>query len=144
MNTPIGPHRHSRKAPTAMLSRLTARVAVGVAATTLAALALPGSAQAQPGAGYIGYGQANQPTAVWCVQKALNIIISDHFATQHDLISVDSAFGPETDEAIRYVQYRMLGAADADGIVGPRTGDLIMRQHTFDYQKCYPYVPTSR
>ncbi|MFC9591889.1 peptidoglycan-binding protein [Streptomyces sp. NPDC056944] len=127
-----------------MPQRLAARAGLVAAATALAALALPASAQAQPGASYVGYGQANNATAVKCVQNGLNNIISDHYAAQHDLISVDSVFGPETDEAIRYVQYRMLGASEADGVVGPRTGDLIMRYEFGWYTSCFPYVPTSR
>ena len=67
------------------------------------------------------------------------------FASEHDLISVDSAFGPETDEAIRFVQYRQLGAAEADGVVGPKTGDLLMRYlSAWYYGECYPVLPTSR
>ncbi|MGW6393513.1 peptidoglycan-binding domain-containing protein [Streptomyces sp. NPDC055103] len=128
-----------------MLQKLATRVGVVAATTAMAALALSGSAQAQPGAGYIGYGYGNSPAAVKCVQRGLNMIISDHYASEHDLISVDSAFGPETDEAIRFVQYRQLGAAEADGVVGPKTGDLLMRYlAAWYYGECYPVLPTSR
>ncbi|WP_406061828.1 peptidoglycan-binding protein [Streptomyces sp. NBC_01077] len=127
-----------------MLEKLAARAGAVAATTALAALALSGSAQAQPGAAYIGYGQANGWNAVRCVQIGLNGIIRESYATQHELISVDGVFGPETDEAIRYVQARRLGSAEADGIVGPRTGDLVMRYTFASFESCYPYVPTTR
>ncbi|MEW1694816.1 peptidoglycan-binding domain-containing protein [Streptomyces sp. NPDC091278] len=113
------------------------------AALGAAVLAAPGPAQAQPGAASIGSGRGNSSAAVRCVQQGINSIVSDRFATQHDLIGVDGSFGPETDEAVRYVQYRLLGASEADGVVGPRTGDLIMRYQYGNYAACYPYVPTS-
>ncbi|MFJ4908596.1 peptidoglycan-binding protein [Streptomyces sp. NPDC093249] len=119
------------------------RAGAALGAAVLAALAAPGPAQAQPGAASIGSGRGNSSAAVRCVQQGINSIVSDRFATQHDLIGVDGSFGPETDEAVRYVQYRLLGASEADGVVGPRTGDLIMRYQYGNYAACYPYVPTS-
>ncbi|WP_406061826.1 peptidoglycan-binding protein [Streptomyces sp. NBC_01077] len=125
-----------------MLRRLATRTAVVAATTALAALTLAGSAEAQRGVGYVGYGQTNNWNAVMCVQQNINNAIA-YYGIPHPYISEDGSFGPETDEAVRYMQNGWFGPSGADGIVGPRTGDAILKYGQTYLEHCYRYVPTS-
>lgn len=77
-------------------------------------LLVSGSASARVGAPTIYPGDFSD--AVGCVQGALN-----RFAGQH--LAEDKHFGPATKAAVQNVQ--RLFNLDADGIVGPLTGDAI-------------------
>ncbi|WP_328942741.1 peptidoglycan-binding protein [Streptomyces sp. NBC_00250] len=125
-----------------MLKTLVSRTGVLVAATALAALALPGSAQAAKGASYVGYGQTNNWTAVWCVQKNINSAIM-WYGLDYELLTADGSFGPKTDQAVRYMQNAWLGAGEVDGIVGPKTGDMILEAGKAYLDTCNRYIPTT-
>ncbi|MER6778127.1 MULTISPECIES: peptidoglycan-binding domain-containing protein [unclassified Streptomyces] len=105
------------------------RTAVLAGAATLALTTLTGTAEARVGAPYVGYGQANNGAAVWCVQHQVNRFFKDH-APWHGQISEDSAFGPQTDEAIRVFQREvkrdLAPGMQVDGIVGPLTGTYLL------------------
>jgi hypothetical protein len=131
------------------------RCATAVAVASMSLLGLAGTADAQPGvSNYVGYGQTNNPHAVWCTQHMLNYIFRTDPLQHHGQISEDSAFGPQTDEAIRYEQ-RMAHLAQVDGIVGPQTGDVLLNYGdptygirfddqtlTTGYGYCYSLLPS--
>ncbi|WP_030210298.1 peptidoglycan-binding protein [Streptomyces sp. NRRL S-87] len=128
------------------------RTAVLAGAATLALTALTGTAEARVGAPYIGYGQANNGSAVWCVQHQVNAFFKKS-APWHEQISEDSRFGPQTDEAIRFFQREvkrdLSPSMDVDGIVGPLTGTYLLILGDPVYGRdgngegyCEDYLPT--
>ncbi|WP_030242671.1 peptidoglycan-binding domain-containing protein [Streptomyces sp. NRRL S-350] len=99
-----------------------------------------GVAQAVPNSGslWVGYGRSNTYNSVRCVQLISNSL---HYQTGYKTIDVDGAFGPDTAGAIVAVQ--RWASLDPDGVVGPRTGD-VMIEATKDAYGCYNYLPTLR
>lgn len=101
-------------------------------ATTAGLTLAPGTAaMADPGASLIGPGPGydNDPHAVDCVQFSLGL--------ERDL-----QFGQETYDAVRALQQE--AGLSVDGIVGRRTGDLILADLSQRWKEyCYPYVPTT-
>ncbi|MFJ5549297.1 peptidoglycan-binding protein [Streptomyces sp. NPDC093225] len=129
------------------------RTAVLAGAATLALTALTGTAEARVGAPYIGYGQANNGSAVWCVQHQVNFFFKKS-APWHGQISEDSKFGPQTDEAIRVFQQivkrELAPGMDVDGIVGPMTGTYLLILGDPDFGRdgkgngyCEGYLPSN-
>ncbi|MFJ8628417.1 peptidoglycan-binding protein [Kitasatospora sp. NPDC093550] len=111
---------------------------------------LSGSAQAKTGVSYIGKGYPNTRAGVWCVQHSLNYIFST-MDIHHAQIAEDSLFGPQTEEAIRYLQANDANwYTDVDGVVGPATGSTLYAwgDPKFNYSEagtngyCYWNLPT--
>ncbi|MGC0416838.1 peptidoglycan-binding domain-containing protein [Embleya sp. AB8] len=91
--------------------------------------------------GYIGPGRANDPLAVWCVQKLINDSPAPAW------IETDGEFGPDTEAAIIAFQ---IWARDngwgtvPDGDVGPITGNALLLSFSCDLDSyCYDYLPTT-
>ncbi|MFE9568743.1 peptidoglycan-binding protein [Streptomyces sp. NPDC006692] len=140
-----------------MLKRFITRAGVAACVTVSAALGITGTASAQPGLNdYIGYGQTNNTHAVWCVQHMANYFFSTYPGYGHPQISEDGQFGPQTDEAIRFVQAKSGSHLTADGIVGPQTGEEFLTYgdpgygiHFDDqtlktsYSYCYGFIPST-
>ncbi|WP_223241857.1 peptidoglycan-binding domain-containing protein [Streptomyces sp. CBMA123] len=99
---------------------------------------LGGTAQAVPNSGslWVGYGKSNTYASVKCVQEISNDL---QYQTGYHGIAVDGSFGPDTYGAIVAIQ--AWASLQQDGVVGPRTGD-VMVEATKDYYGCYPYLPT--
>ncbi|MFD0278962.1 peptidoglycan-binding protein [Kitasatospora sp. NPDC127111] len=115
------------------------------AATVSAALLLVGvgasAASAQPGLRYVRYGDSG--AAVTCVQLALNHWNSSRPGLPHPEmgLEVDGRFGGETLRVLK--AYQSAQHLDADGIVGPRTGDLLYWAHLHQSDPhCYTVIPT--
>lgn len=111
---------------------------VGGAAATAASLvlAVAGTANAQVGAGWVGWGQTNNTHAVWCVQK----LIDDSPAPASTI--PDGQFGQHTYDAI--VAFQKWAGLPVDGTVGPRTGDALLTRFQDYYDNyCYGYLPTT-
>ncbi|WP_327135303.1 peptidoglycan-binding protein [Streptomyces sp. NBC_01343] len=131
-----------------MLKKIATRAGVIAATTALAALSVAGAAEAKPGVGYIGYGKTNNTHAVWCVQHQYNYLVRVN-GPSHPQIAEDGKFGPQTDEAIRFLQKYWWGDSGTDGIVGPATGGLFLTlgdpvYGTVAGEKgyCYDYIPS--
>ncbi|MFF0413786.1 peptidoglycan-binding protein [Kitasatospora sp. NPDC004745] len=125
-----------------MIRTLAKRAAVVAAASAVTVTMLAGTASANTQVGYVGDHQANNWTAVWCVQHDIN-----HFAQNswYPHIDEDGYWGPKTKNAVVWFQGRLIsGAKYADGIVGPRTGDLLLGYGDEDQDaKCRAALPTS-
>ncbi|MFG3050541.1 peptidoglycan-binding protein [Kitasatospora sp. NPDC048239] len=110
---------------------------------------LSGSAQARVGVSYIGNGYPNTKAGVWCVQHSLNHIFKT-MNIYHAQIKEDSLFGPQTEEAIRYLQANDTDPnTEVDGIVGPATGSTLYAwgDPRYNYNSgtngsCYWSLPT--
>ncbi|MGA5822437.1 peptidoglycan-binding domain-containing protein [Kitasatospora sp. NPDC094028] len=110
------------------------------ATAALVTVGATGVAQAVPNSGslWVGYGRSNTYNSVKCVQQISNSL---RYQTGYKSIAVDGAFGPDTAGAIVAIQH--WANLDPDGVVGPRTGD-VMIESTKDYYGCYNYLPTLR
>ncbi|GAB7184147.1 hypothetical protein ATKI12_3978 [Kitasatospora sp. Ki12] len=116
------------------------------AATLSVALLLVGvgasAASAQPGARYVRYG--DRGSAVTCVQLALNHWNSNRGpGLPHPELGldVDGQFGGETLRVLK--AYQSAQHLDADGVVGPDTGDLLYWAHLHQSDPyCYSVLPT--
>ncbi|MGW7008194.1 peptidoglycan-binding domain-containing protein [Streptomyces sp. NPDC054933] len=118
------------------------RVRTFLAVAGLAAVLTAGgasTAQADPGAPWIGPHKANQPHGVWCVQDILNQVDGAGLVE-------DAKFGPATQGAINYFQAEH--HLPNDGIVGPQSGrallnSLATKRHTTVWDSyCRQYIPT--
>ncbi|MER7768698.1 peptidoglycan-binding domain-containing protein [Kitasatospora sp. NPDC096140] len=108
------------------MTRKGGRILATTAAALLTVVAVPGAAEANSGAPYIGYGYPNSAVAVSCVQKFYNV-----WASNGVWITVDGKFGPMTEKAIRIVQdkiNRVPGyyVGPPDGVVGRLTGTAMV------------------
>lgn len=124
-----------------MFSKILARTAVAATAAGLALAVGMGTAQADTGSPNVGYGYANNPHAVWCVQHLANDIARDrnHWVT----ISEDGVFGPSTYEMIRWIQGNE--GLPVDGVVGKQTGYYLLAYGDRYYGGngyCLGYVPS--
>ncbi|MFJ9628378.1 peptidoglycan-binding protein [Streptomyces sp. NPDC091280] len=95
---------------------LTAVVTVGLGTTT---------AHADPGIPDIGYGHANNPASVRCVQFFVNNYLNLH-------LLVDGKFGPQTELGVKklqkYSNYHWATTQLAvDGIFGKNTGEVVLK-----------------
>ncbi|SDT83363.1 Putative peptidoglycan binding domain-containing protein [Streptomyces sp. TLI_053] len=99
------------------------------------------AATANPNARNIRYGDSG--TAVRCVQLALNMYFEETRRYGHSL-EVDSVFGANTLKEVKYFQD--LNGLDADGVVGPRTGNYLDNEISDGvlFGFCRSYIPTLR
>ncbi|MEU1422005.1 peptidoglycan-binding domain-containing protein [Kitasatospora sp. NPDC005751] len=113
---------------------------VSAAAALLTVGVMGGSAHAVPNSGslWVGYGKSNTYASVKCVQQTSNSL---QYQTGYHEIAVDGSFGPDTYGAIVAIQ--RWASLDQDGVVGPRTGD-VMVSATKDMFHCYASLPTLR
>ncbi|MEV6973875.1 peptidoglycan-binding domain-containing protein [Kitasatospora sp. NPDC093806] len=125
--------------------KLNTKAALGKGAVALtAALLVVGAgasaASAKVGARNIRYG--DRGSAVTCVQLALNHYNSTRSMPHPEMaLSVDGQFGGETLRVLK--AYQSAQGLDADGVVGPNTGDRLYwaNLHTSD-PYCYSVMPT--
>ncbi|MEU3567861.1 peptidoglycan-binding protein [Kitasatospora sp. NPDC036755] len=122
-----------------------AKFAVALAMAGASVLGVAGSADAAPGAPYLGYGHTTSGTGVWCVQHLVNDWLR---LGGRSTIDEDGQWGPKTDGAVRYFQQSILGSAQADGVVGPQTGNKLMNIDWTDPYggpdgSCRPFIPTT-
>ncbi len=113
--------------------------AVAAAAALLLGVAAP-AAMANPSARYIRYGDSGR--AVQCVQHALNEWNLD-FNRPSDLAE-DGVFGNDTRNMVKYFQG--IQGLDADGVVGPRTGNFLVTEleDLVWWMDCGSRIPTLR
>ncbi|MER5408483.1 peptidoglycan-binding domain-containing protein [Streptomyces sp. NPDC002769] len=133
-------------APTKSRLVVAGAVSAAVAAGT-PALAPTASAKAPN----IAMGYDNNPHAVWCVQHLINDwAVKWHVDGYHSRpMAEDGIFGNWTDYWVRRAQDAWMGG-DADGIVGPATGNHLIEdtQLTGDTyyggagHYCYYLIPT--
>lgn len=109
-----------------------------------------GSASASTTAPYIGNGYANNTHAVWCVQRMINYAIDRGRYWGVAKVAEDGVWGTKTRQAVVDVQKGTGGALTPDGIVGPKTGDMLMFEGDPYYSGgsagngyCHTYVPTT-
>ncbi|MFE4977970.1 peptidoglycan-binding protein [Kitasatospora sp. NPDC056651] len=124
------------------LSRIGKRAAVLVVAGLLGVGASVGSAQASPGAGYIGDGYGNNAHGVWCVQHLINDVVAAHGKGRP--LNEDSAWGPNTKSWVEW--YQDGAGLSKDGVVGRDTGAALLRDgdsYYGGYNYCYTYVPST-
>ncbi|MFI9365032.1 peptidoglycan-binding protein [Kitasatospora sp. NPDC053057] len=126
------------------LQSLVKRAAVVAASAAVALGALSGTAGANTNAGYVGPGQANNWTAVWCVQHDINVF-SKARGGWYPQLTEDGYWGPNTDNAIHWFQNQLISyTKNADGIVGPLTGDMLLAYGDSDQDaKCRAALPTT-
>lgn len=105
-----------------MLKKYAARAGVVVGAAAMVAGATMGTAGAAEGVGYIGYGNTTSGSGVWCVQHQANSIAAK---AGRATVDEDGAWGPKTQAQVKWVQDRM--GMKTDGIVGPETGNALLR-----------------
>ncbi|MEV8588327.1 peptidoglycan-binding domain-containing protein [Streptomyces sp. NPDC051180] len=134
-----------------MFKKLTSQAAlVAAAAALLTGTVTGGSASASTGASYIGNGYPNGTTAVRCVQHLINYAIDRGRYWGVAKVAEDGIWGPKTRQAVIDVQRGTGGSLSVDGIVGPRTGDMLMFEGDPEWSgggagkgPCYSYVPTT-
>ncbi|MFJ9843223.1 peptidoglycan-binding protein [Kitasatospora sp. NPDC101155] len=123
---------------------LVKRAAVAAATAAVAVIPMAGTASANTDAGYVGYGQANNWNAVYCVQAEIN-----YFTYQHGLryprLTEDGYWGPATYNAVVMFQNQLISyTKHADGEVGPLTGNmLIANGDPTMYGNCRNALPTT-
>ncbi|MDH6708821.1 hypothetical protein P3T27_005567 [Kitasatospora sp. MAA19] len=123
---------------------LVKRAAVVTASAAIAATTLAGTASANTQAGYVGDNQANDWTAVQCVQHDFNQF-SLARGGNYPSLKEDGYWGPNTRSAVIWMQNMLISyAKHADGIVGPLTGDLLLDYGDQGWDgKCRAALPTS-
>ncbi|MFI0898900.1 hypothetical protein [Streptomyces sp. NPDC020983] len=131
-----------------MLKRLAAKAGVVAASAALLAGANLGTAQASTTAGYIGDGYANNANAVWCVQHLYNAwakVQRDVYGYVTRDIGENGVWNAETENAVTLFPYGY-SYLTPDGIVGPSTGTLLLKQDTYygGHNYCFPYIPSSQ
>lgn len=115
-----------------LVKKLATRAGLAVAASALALVGTAGSASANPNAPYIGSGYVTSGAGVWCVQHSINYFITHGYvqdfapngAPGHGTISEDSTWGPQTADAVRWIQG--LWHFSQDAVVGPDTGTTLI------------------
>ncbi len=125
---------------------LVKRAAVVAASAAVALITVSGTASANtdPNTGYVGPHQANDWTAVQCVQHDINVF-SQGRGGWYPHVDEDGYWGPNTDNAIHWFQGQLLSyTKNADGIVGPLTGDMLLAYGDSSWDgKCRAALPTS-
>ncbi|MFF2145538.1 peptidoglycan-binding protein [Kitasatospora sp. NPDC058190] len=123
---------------------LVKRAAVVAAAAAAAVLPVAGTASANTDAGYVGYGQANNWNAVYCVQAELNYYFYNQ-GVRFPTLAEDGSFGPATYNAVLVFQNRLISyTKHADGEVGPLTGDMLIAYGDPSmYGNCRNALPTT-
>ncbi|MBT2470251.1 hypothetical protein J7E97_20825 [Streptomyces sp. ISL-66] len=134
-----------------MFRKLTSQIAVlAASAALLTGVMTAGSASASTTAPYIGNGYTNNTHAVWCVQHMINYAIDRGRYWGVAKVAEDGVWGPKTRQAVVGVQNGTGGSLNPDGIVGPKTGDMLMFEGDPYYSGrsagdgyCHTYLPTS-
>ncbi|MFF2845025.1 peptidoglycan-binding protein [Streptomyces sp. NPDC058001] len=122
-----------------MISRsLRTRAALSAAAVAAATLGLTGitagTADARVGAPVLNTGSSG--SGVWCVQRIIN-------RNYPGSLTEDSKYGSYTKAWVKYFQERHgLTGSNADGIVGQKTGNALLKSVGGD-SYCYKYLPTT-
>ncbi|MFE9574581.1 peptidoglycan-binding protein [Streptomyces sp. NPDC006692] len=123
-----------------------AKAGLVVAAGALLTGTTVGTAQANTNAGYIGYGYSNNTHAVWCVQQLTNSYAK--WGGGRALIPEDGVWGPQTYDQLRWFQSHWPQLLDADGVVGPKTGNVLLYAsgdtvYGGSGGYCNAYIPTT-
>ncbi len=105
-----------------MFKKYAAKAGLALGTAALVAGGLGGTANAAEGVGYIGYGNTTRGDGVWCVQHQVNSFAAKVGRGQ---IAEDGQWGPNTKNQIVWFQDWM--GLGKDGIVGPETGNKLLR-----------------
>ncbi|MFI9363148.1 peptidoglycan-binding domain-containing protein [Kitasatospora sp. NPDC053057] len=121
---------------------LVKRTALLAASAAVAVTTLAGTASANTQAESVGDGYSDSRDAVLCVQHDINYFNRNGWNPQ---IAEDGYWGPITKQAVIDMQYKLISSAKyTDGIVGPRTGDLLLSYGDPGWEgKCRPILPTT-
>ncbi|MFD8205442.1 peptidoglycan-binding protein [Streptomyces sp. NPDC059695] len=114
------------------------RAALLSSAAAVALVTFAGTAGASTSAPYLSYGSRGD--GVTCVQAAVNLA---HAVSVP--LEIDGAWGDRTQAGVVAFQRWKLGDSQADGVVGPDTGDRMMQvlsQAPALAEQCYDYLPT--
>ncbi|MER6097487.1 peptidoglycan-binding domain-containing protein [Streptomyces sp. NPDC001728] len=114
------------------------RAALLTSSVALAVVSLAGTASAVPSAPYVAYG--DQGDGVRCVQAA---VVWSH--TSSARLEEDGIWGDRTQAGVLDFQRAKLGSSQADGVVGPNTGDkmlAVLGQNPAMYEFCYDVLPS--
>ncbi|KQX52984.1 MULTISPECIES: hypothetical protein [unclassified Streptomyces] len=114
------------------------RAALLTSSAAVALVGLAGTATAATSAPYLAYG--SQGDGVRCVQAAVNW---SHVAPTR--LEEDGIWGDRTQSGVVTFQTAKLGGAQADGVVGPDTGDkmlAVLGQNPAMYEFCYDVLPS--
>ncbi|GGY65431.1 peptidoglycan-binding domain-containing protein [Streptomyces omiyaensis] len=123
---------------------------LAVSTALLTGVVTGGTASASTTAAYIGNGYPNNTHGVWCVQRMINYAIDRGRYWGVAKVAEDGVWGPKTRQAVIDVQKGTGGFLTPDGVVGPRTGDMLMFEGDPYYSGggagngyCHAYVPTT-
>ncbi|MFF8377239.1 peptidoglycan-binding protein [Streptomyces sp. NPDC015661] len=114
------------------------RAALLTSSVAVALVTCAGTASADTSAPYLSYGSRGE--GVKCVQAAVNLA---HAVSVP--LEIDGVWGERTQWGVVGFQRWKLGDSQADGIVGPTTGDKMMEvlsQAPALADQCYDYLPT--
>ncbi|MFD7081135.1 MULTISPECIES: peptidoglycan-binding domain-containing protein [unclassified Streptomyces] len=116
-----------------MKLRNTWRVLAGIGASLALVTAFSGTAEARPGAPWIGYGYSTSGPGVKCAQMFAGL-----YGNVGHPVAKDGRYGPETQDAIKRFQVQAgkwpyYIQLTADGIVGPATGKAMLKFAKEDY-----------
>ncbi|MFE4603421.1 peptidoglycan-binding protein [Kitasatospora indigofera] len=127
-----------------MMKKFVTRLGLTAGVAALALGGVSGTAQATPGAAYVGPGYPNNPHAVWCVQHLMNDVSRQY---GQPTVDEDGVWGPKTFAAVKTFQNRFWATSSngADGIVGPTTGEYLLSYGDSYYGRgnyCFWYLPS--
>ncbi|MEU9991760.1 peptidoglycan-binding domain-containing protein [Streptomyces sp. NPDC048045] len=122
------------------MSKLSLRTRAALSATAVVAAMLgftgmtAGAAQASTTAKTLNNGSSGH--GVWCVQRIVN-------RNYPGALTEDSKYGSYTKAWVKYFQeHHGLTGRNADGIVGRKTGNALLKSIGGD-RYCYKYLPTT-